>query len=75
MKGEQNVPPFTASFLQVTTTARAEPIPNPGAKNFSGTSHAGTGSHGFGPSLPAFPGHKQGAGREVEQLGYNPSPI
>ena len=37
--------------------------------------HAGTGFQGFGPSSSIFPGHKQGAGREVEHLGYKPAPL
>ena len=32
-------------------------------------------SHGLGPSSTAFPGHKQGAGWEVELLVLEPAPI
>ena len=38
-------------------------------------SHMGAGSLGFGPSLTAFPGPKQGAEWEVELLGLEPVPI
>ena len=38
-------------------------------------SHVGTGPQNFGPSSTAFPGHKQGAGWEVEVLGLEPGPI
>ena len=49
--------------------------PKAGARSFLWVSHAGAGSQGFGPSLIAFPGHKQGAGWEVELLGLEPAPI
>ena len=35
------------------------------ARSLFWVSHMGAGSHGFGPSSTAFPGHRQGAGREV----------
>ena len=35
----------------------------------------GAGSQDFGPSLTAFPGHKQGTGWEVEQPGCEPAPV
>ena len=34
----------------------------------------GAGSQSLGPSSTAFPGHKQGAGWEVEPLGLEPAP-
>ena len=41
----------------------------PGARNFLPVFHMGAGSQGFESSLTAFPGHKQGAGWEVELPG------
>ena len=35
----------------------------------------GKGSQSFGPSLTAFPGHRQGAGREAGLPGLEPAPI
>ena len=42
----------------------------PGTRNFFQISHMGAGSQGLGLFSSAFPGHKQGDGWEVEQLGY-----
>ena len=53
------------------TMARAEP----GARKFFRVSHVGAGFQGFGLSLTAFPGHKQGAGWETGLLGLEPMPI
>ena len=41
--------------------------PKPGTSIFFQVSHVGAGSQGLGPFSTAFPGHKQGAGWEVEQ--------
>ena len=38
-------------------------------------SHTGAGSQSFRPSSTAFPGHRQGAGREVGPPGLEPAPI
>ena len=40
--------------------------PKPEFRNFFRVSNAGAGSHGFGSSWTAFPGHKQGAKWEME---------
>ena len=40
----------------------------PGARNFCQISNMHAGSQSIGPSSTAFPGHKQGAGWEVEPL-------
>ena len=37
--------------------------------------HVGAGSQSFGRSLTAFPGYRQGAGREAGLLGLEPAPI
>ena len=42
------------------------------ARSLFRVSHAATGSQSFGPSLTAFPGHRQGAGWEA---GIEPAPI
>jgi len=47
----------------------------PGSRNFFRVLHTGAGSQGFGLSSTAFPGHKQGAGWEVELLGLELAPI
>ena len=38
-------------------------------------SHVGAGSQSLGPSSTAFPGHRQGAGKEAGLLGLEPAPI
>ena len=38
-------------------------------RSFFWGTHMGVGSQGFGPSSTAFPGYRQGTGREVKQLG------
>ena len=45
------------------------------ARSLFRVSHAGAGSQSFGPSLTAFPGHRQEAGREAGPLGLEPAPI
>ena len=47
----------------------------PGAWNIFWISHMGAGSQGLERSTTAFPGHKQGAGWEVELLRLEPVPI
>ena len=47
----------------------------PGARHSRQVSHVGAGSQGLGPSLAAVPGHKQGAGWEVELLGREPAHV
>ena len=57
---------------QVAARAGAEPIQS---RSLFRVSHAGAGSQGFGPSSTACPGHRQGAGWEVEQQGHELAPI
>ena len=45
------------------------------ARRLFRVSHAGAGSQSFGPSSTAFPGHRQGAGREAGLPGLDPAPI
>ena len=45
------------------------------ARSLLRVSHAGAGSQSFGPSSTAFPGHRQGAGREAGLPGLEPAPI
>ena len=49
--------------------------PRPGHRNLFHVSHVGAGSQSFGPSSTAFPGHRQGAGWEVELPGLELVPI
>ena len=44
------------------------------ARSLLRVSHAGAGSQSFGLSSTAFPGHKQGAGREAGLPGLEPAP-
>ena len=45
------------------------------ARSLFRVSHAGAGSQSFGPSSPAFPGHRQGAGMEAGLPPLEPVPI
>ena len=45
------------------------------ARSLFRVSHAGAGSQSFGLSSTAFPGHRQGAGREAGLPGLEPAPI
>ena len=45
------------------------------ARSLLWVSHTGAGSLSFGPSLTAFPGHKQGVGWEAELPGLELAPI
>ena len=45
------------------------------ARSLFWVSHAGAGSQSFGPSSTAFPGHRQGAGREAGLPGLELAPI
>ena len=45
------------------------------ARSLFRVSHAGAGSQSFGLSSPAFPGHRQGAGREAGLPPLEPVPI
>ena len=45
------------------------------ARSLFWVSHACAGSQSFGPSSTAFPGHRQGAGREAGLPGLEPAPI
>ena len=45
------------------------------ARSLFRVSHVGAGSQSFGLSSTAFPGHRQGTGREVEQPGRELAPI
>ena len=47
----------------------------PGPWSLLQVSHTGSESQGFGPSLTAFPGHRQRAGWEVELPGLEQMPI
>ena len=49
--------------------------PKPGARSFLQVCHMAAGSHSFEPSSPAFPGHRQGAGREAGLPPLEPVPI
>ena len=45
------------------------------ARSLLRVSHAGAESQNLGPSSTAFPGHRQGAGREAGLPGLEPVPI
>ena len=59
----------------MATTASAEPIRSQEPGTTSRVSHMGAGSQSFGPSLTAFPDHRQEAGWESGAAGLEPASI